>query len=307
MDAELERIKSEINLTEYLAWKGFKVDKNKSTRASILMRKGSERIIVARAEDNHWIYFSVHDEQDSGSIIDFIQRRDGKNLGQVRASLRPWFGFQKRPKVDPSNYIYTKNVAKSFSDQAKVTAKYELLRELKKENDNAVEYLSSRKIGFDLLFHPKIKGSIKADFYSNCCFLHYYRKDVVGWEMKSKEMNGYTKYGQKSVWYSNPLKTESQLVLFESAIDALSWQEIFPDKIEVSWLWSTGGGWSKNTKNMIEVALKKYQHLEVICAFDNDSAGDDFYRKICEMMEKEVFRYKPNLKDWNDDLKSIKK
>ena len=34
----------------------------------------------------------MRDDTDNGSIIDFVQKRQGMNLGQVRRELRGWLG-----------------------------------------------------------------------------------------------------------------------------------------------------------------------------------------------------------------------
>ena len=33
---------------------------------------GGDKIVIAQDEDQHWIYFSVRDDSDNGSIIDFV-------------------------------------------------------------------------------------------------------------------------------------------------------------------------------------------------------------------------------------------
>ena len=89
---ELERFKSQINLAEYAQAQGYEIDRKESSRASTVMRSGGDKIIVATDTDGHGIYFSVRDDADHGSIIDFVQKRQGLNLGQVRKELRPWIG-----------------------------------------------------------------------------------------------------------------------------------------------------------------------------------------------------------------------
>jgi len=55
----------------------------------------------ARGEDDPWIYFSVRDDTDNGSIIDFIQHRRRCSIGAIRQALRPWVGGSfVRPALD---------------------------------------------------------------------------------------------------------------------------------------------------------------------------------------------------------------
>lgn len=105
---ELERFKSQINLAEYAQAQGYEIDRKESSRASTVMRSGGDKIIVATDTDGHGIYFSVRDDADHGSIIDFVQKRQGLNLGQVRKELRPWIGdrpeqrqrVQRKPEAE---------------------------------------------------------------------------------------------------------------------------------------------------------------------------------------------------------------
>ncbi|MBF0554729.1 MAG: hypothetical protein HQK96_09290 [Nitrospirae bacterium] len=89
---ELERFKSEINLAEVAEGYGYTLDPRESSRGSLAMRRASDgdKIVVATAPDGHGVYFSVRDDQDNGSVIDFVMRRDGVSLGRVRQILRPW-------------------------------------------------------------------------------------------------------------------------------------------------------------------------------------------------------------------------
>ncbi len=45
---DFSRFKSDINLTQYAAHLGYEVDKKKSTRSSIAMRNGGDKIIISK-------------------------------------------------------------------------------------------------------------------------------------------------------------------------------------------------------------------------------------------------------------------
>lgn len=70
---ELEQFKIGINLAEYAAAQGYQIDRRESSRNSAVMRRESDndKIIIATDTDGHGVYFSVRDEQDNGSIVDF--------------------------------------------------------------------------------------------------------------------------------------------------------------------------------------------------------------------------------------------
>ena len=88
---DYSRFKTDINLTQYAAHIGYEIDDKKSTQSSIAMRKDSDKIIVSRKGAN-WVYFSVMDDRDNGSIIDFIQYRTDQDLKTIGVELNTWLG-----------------------------------------------------------------------------------------------------------------------------------------------------------------------------------------------------------------------
>ncbi len=74
--SELEEFKSSINLSEYAASQGYLMDRRASSRNSVVMRTESgDKIVIARGHDGHWIYFSVRDDSDHGTIMGFCVKR----------------------------------------------------------------------------------------------------------------------------------------------------------------------------------------------------------------------------------------
>jgi hypothetical protein len=96
---ELERFKTEINLVEYAFNSGYEIDKNKSSQNCIVLKDnaGDKILVGVDQADRHYFYYSVKDERDCGSIIDFIQKRKNLNLGEVRLELRPWINSSYSP------------------------------------------------------------------------------------------------------------------------------------------------------------------------------------------------------------------
>ena len=95
---ELEQFKSRINLVEYAQTQGYQVDRKESSENSkVLRHDNGDKILVVTGQNGHGIYLSVWDDRDSGSIIDFVQKRTGTSLGQIRKDLRPWIGGTGSP------------------------------------------------------------------------------------------------------------------------------------------------------------------------------------------------------------------
>ena len=92
-DPELESFKIGIDLRAYAASHGYAIDVRASWRGSAVMRHtAGDKIIIKRDTDGHYVYFSVRDDSDHGTIIDFACRHLGASLGVVRKELRPWIG-----------------------------------------------------------------------------------------------------------------------------------------------------------------------------------------------------------------------
>jgi len=94
-DPELESFKTAIDLRAYAASQGYVLDPKESWGGSAVMRHaGGDKVIIKRDADGHYVYFSVRDDADHGTIIDFAQSRLHLNFGVLRKELRPWVGRQ---------------------------------------------------------------------------------------------------------------------------------------------------------------------------------------------------------------------
>ena len=125
---ELEKFKTAINLSEFAASRGYVLDRRESSRNSAVMRHpDGDKIVIARNEaSGDWIYFSVRDDRDNGTIIDFVQNRGGGSLGEVRKTLRAWLGssrpaFQRCP--------FARDLLPVSRDRAAVLAAWEEARD----------------------------------------------------------------------------------------------------------------------------------------------------------------------------------
>ena len=310
-DPELDAIKTRINLSEFLASKGYLLIKDKTTPNSICMGTGDERLVITEAINGHWIYFRIQrsesDIKEGGSIINYLMTRSGKNIGQIRQELRPWLGFAKRPKVSPKSFV--KSIKPMKGEEIDLLKQYHTLRPIDKEC-RAVEYYLSgiRKIPIDVILHRRFGDKIKTDSYNNAVFPHWYYSKVVGWEMKNKNFTGFPKNSTKSVWFSDRFDEDDTLILFESGIDALSFYALNTAYLNKGSCISTAGSWGAETSEMIKVTLGKYPFKRIIAAFDNNEAGRLFDRKLVQIIaelkltttEFEILKSKSE--DWNDDL-----
>src|SRR2546426_918910 len=79
-DNELDAFKREIDLRQFAVTIGYEMDRRESWRGSTVLRRGPDKIIVKRKGNGHYVFFSVRDDSDHGTLIDFLQRR--RNLSR---------------------------------------------------------------------------------------------------------------------------------------------------------------------------------------------------------------------------------
>jgi len=292
---ELDQFKTRINLAEYAASQGYQLDRRESSRNSAVMRRESDndKIIIATDTDGHGVYFSVRDEQDNGSIVDFVQRRKGWNLGQTRKELRPWLGVEPMPvperikKPEPS----------SKDRQAAMGA----FAQMQPQPAGGHPYLLSRGINSETLADPRFAGMIRQDSRGNAVFPHYDSAGLSGYELKNEDFTGFSRGGEKRIWHSANIGNAERVVVVESAIDALSHAQETGDH-EAAYI-SIGGQPSPDQWAVLETALlnKQAQGAALVAGTDADVAGDVLAERIAELVPG-IERQRPTAGDWNEQL-----
>ena len=304
MDAELEEFKTHINLSEYAAGQGYVLDRKASSRNSVVMAEpGGDKLVIARGHDLHWVYFSVHQEH-SGTIIDLVQHIKGVKLGRARQELRRWSGGGQevtRPHPD----LFRQEIETVSRDRAQVLMDLGRMPELSYHR-----YLEEvRGIPRSLLQSPRFAGKLKCDARRNAIFPHADQDGPCGYEIKNKGFTGFSRGGEKGLWFSAARGMDTALVLAESGIDALSYAALHPD--DHARYASTGGSLNPDQPVLIGRAIEKMgQGARIIIATDNDEGGralaDQLDAIAAETRRRDlkVLRdlAKGEGRDWNDCL-----
>ena len=300
MDQELERFKTGVNLSEFAAARGYALDRRESSRNSAVMRHpDGDKIVIARHESGNWVYFSVRDGSDNGTVIDFLQHRDGGSLGNVRKTLRAWSG-SPRPSVPEVAFV--RDLFPVSRDRAAVMAAWDRARATL-----ALPYLTSRGLGPEVLGLPIFTGCVRVDERNNALFPHYDREGLCGFEIKNRDFTGFAAGGIKGLWYSQAKTTDARLVLTESAIDAMSFHVLQGD----AWTryMSTGGSLNPQQPALLRGAMEKLAPSGVVLlAFDLDDGGEKLAEEVRAIAPagRDVRRVVPEVgagKDWNEALK----
>lgn len=310
--AELDRFKQDINLTEYAAHLGYALDRRESSRHSITMCRSSDhdKVIVARNTNGHWIYFSVRDSGDNGSVIDFHQRRTHNNLGETRKALRDFMGLEPARRPDAPSYAPTLEPT-PLRDQVALDA--ELLKAKPGVSQN--RYLSiERAIGKEVLLNnQRFETVVRSNEQGRVFFPHYDERGVYsGSEIKGRGFTGFSPGGEKGLWQSHTMTGDKFLVICESAIDCLSHYALFYQEHEdvrhhTRYI-STAGAWGPKTPGLLRKEVESYAGQYVTLSFDNDQQGREYAEDATALLGNlgKVLRVRlpEGYKDWNEQLVS---
>lgn len=298
-DSELEAFKTAIDLRAYAADHGYQLDRKESWRGSSVMRHSNgDKIIIKRGSDGHYIYFSVRQDNDNGSIIDFVQNRLRMSLGAVRKELRPWIGLQATPSPYPA-------LPKTAKDRIRVETEFARMHKAK-----SYPYLErERAIPAGLLQHQRFAGRIRIDGRGNAVFPHFDGDGLCGFEIKNSGFTGFSSGGTKGLWHSNDELTDNRFVICESAIDGLSHAALFPDD-HVRYA-SIGGQVNPVQPELIRAAIAAMPaNSEIVSAMDADEEGGKLagvVRRAFEVVARDDLRFSLHEpfghKDWNDQLR----
>ncbi len=302
-DPELESFKIGIDLRAYAAGQGYQIDTRDSWRGCAVMRHPvtHDKVVIKRSLDGHYVYFSVRDDRDNGSIIDFVQFRQRLSLGAVRKELRPWIGMPPVPApAFPS-------LPKTEKDRMKVEAAYARMQDA----ISGHPYLErERALPGALLALDRFAGRVRLDDRGNAVFPHFDAQGLSGYEIKNTGFTGFASGGSKALWLSHELPDDNRLVVTESAIDALSHAVLFPDNH--ARYASIGGKPNPQQPELIRAAVARMPvGSEIVSAMDADVGGGklaEVVRRAVDLSGRHDLRFSVQEpfghKDWNDQLRA---
>ena len=297
---ELEKFKTQINLVEYAQSQGYQYISQKSSRNSaVLAHENGDKIVVATDTDGHGIYFSVKDDSDNGTIIDFVQNRSSVGLKQVRKELRNW---NQLPRTQPAKSISRDKPQPISRDRyqiIKAVSRFKVVQEH--------DYLEKRGISQSILQSDRFMGTVAIDRYGNAIFPHYDKDGITGFTAKNENYTGFSKGGTKALWQSQPNESDRRLVIVESAIDAMSYHQLKSQENPHTRYISTGGTISSSQLDLIKTAMADMTRLggEIVIATDNDVAGNKLAQTLSKKApsQSKISRDIPSKgKDWNEIL-----
>jgi hypothetical protein len=228
-----------------------------------VLRSGGDKIVVKRKGNGHYVFFSVRDDSDHGTVIDFLQRRRHLSLGAVRQTLRPWIG---RPAI-PSQFP---KLEPTSPDRMSVESEYRRMADALRH-----PYLEhERSLPASLFSSSRFAGRVRIDRRGNAVFPHFDIAGLCGYEIKNQGFTGFASGGKKGLWFSHTGPSDKRLVVAESAIDALSHAVLFPDAEDRTRYASLGGKPNAQQPGLVQATIARLpERAEIVAAFDADEAG----------------------------------
>jgi len=305
-DRELDAFKREIDLRQFAVSLGYEIDRRESWRGSTVLRRGADKIVVKRNGNGHYVFFSVREDEDHGTVIDFVERRQHLSLGAVRKVLRPWIGRTATPMQFPA-------LEPTSSDRMRVECAYRGMADVPR-----YPYLEqNRCVPIAVLWSPRFAGRMRMDSRGNTVFPHFDAAGLCGYEIKNRGFTGFAAGGEKGLWFSHTRGDDRRLILTESAIDALSHAALFPDVEDQTRYASLGGKPSRRQMGLLQATIAKLpEGAEIVAAFDADPAGRRLAGEIRQVVsngasrtERSDLMFRSHLptqegEDWNNVLQN---
>lgn len=298
---DFNHLKQAISLPEYAASCGYELDKRKSTKNSLVMSQRNNDKIVISKPGEVWVYFSVYDESDNGTIIDFVKNRSDKSLYEVGKELEQWLGIASNKPMQ-----YASLLKKSRYDPARIGRLFRYCQPVM-----AHPYLEKRGITSDIVKSQRFYSRILKDQFGNVVFPHLSKGNICGLELVNDQTHLFVRGSEKTLWRSNHFLNDDTLIISETPIDAISYQMLHC--LMTAFYTATCGGFSAKQADIIRKIISELAWIkEVILITDNDPGGDQITRRLEKLIDQTSFsgsvkRHSPKKRgcDWNDVLTQI--
>ena len=305
-----QEFRSEISIMELAASIGYAIDLKKGKKWPVLVSQhsGEKIIIVNPSSKSNQGYFNPDNDEDRGTLIDFIKHRLNRDF-KSNASLTVIQNInnilylqQNLPIIEVKSFIRSEKTSIPCADDYQPLTNTTFLNDRKISNDtlNSIVFkdtvFNKTQFGFSNIVFPykDAKGKMMGLEYRN-----------HGYKMFSKDMDR-----SKSIWYSNIPEKLEQIILSESPIDAMSYHQLKQPSNNVLYV-SFGGSLSELQIPIIKELLCHHsgrsENFNFLSIVDNDKMGDKYNAKLIDFLKPEkMVIEKPVNKDFNEDLQAKK-
>lgn len=239
--------------------------------------------------------FNRFSNGNGGNAIDFCVQELGMNPYEAVEALIAYQGITLQKNQQDVTEQATEHDRRIRTD---IFSPKELFQNNSKR---AIAYLcQTRMIDYQVIRPLLTEGLLRQDVRGNACFCQYNADNIlIGIEKHGTATSGkFCKTEGEKGFFLKVGKPEI-ICIFESAIDLLSFREMFFNKVRRHLLVSMGG------LNGLALKLRKqYPDSSVFLCIDNDQRGNEFADKLCRDYQGQFSRCQTKtVKDWNDLLK----
>ncbi|MBQ9200644.1 MAG: DUF3991 and TOPRIM domain-containing protein [Lachnospiraceae bacterium] len=271
------------DLAEYLRTHGFELKREgKTYRVS-----GYDSGLIVTGYKWYW---NGHDDM-SGKAVDFLVKIMGMS-------------FQKAvDELTTGNIPYLPD--EPTLPEPTISANFQLPERANNEKRVIAYLCQQRKIQYDTVIKLIKSGKLYQDARGNCTFIITdWNGRTVGTETHGTGTHSRYKNSTKHTGYGFRLLCGSQptgAMFFESAIDLLSYYQIFRKSLTHHYLISTAGTGNDRT---IQVFHQQRPEMKICLCCDNDQAGEKLIQKVHREIDSQAFIHRPqHREDWNDVLR----
>lgn len=292
--ADLEELRGRVACGAVLETAGFAVDPKESTRRAVKYRRGGEIIIVIH--DGQGWFDPLSDAK--GDVFRLVEHLDGLPFAAALYVVADLIGFvpsEPQWHRQSRDRIPDVSVAERWSARRKPwpgSATWRYLQDERALPDTVLRVAVAQ----DLLREGP-QGSMWAVHRDPS-------GTVTGWEERGPDWRGFASGAAKRL-FALGAETSLRLCVTEAAIDAMSLAALEEQRPDTRYL-STGGGWSPaSSKALLDLAVRADAVL--VAATDNNTQGETFAERL-EALAADAgsgfVRLRPELEDWNEDLKA---
>lgn len=310
-DIDEEFTMNSMDIFEWLDRFGYKRKHSGSPKARYQdFVRGTDKLVITLRGKGGFSWFFNNSTGEHGTIINLVQIEMGlPSIGHAKKEIRKLYGDMRpgreRKKPVKAPFPKPQPVVDDEPDPHKIdlSRKWNSFKDMVEERD---AYLLNRGINRDTIreFFPELK----IDYYGNPCFRHKYSRRVTGWEYRDIRphvdcSSMFSKGGLKSFFNHRTGGEIEFIVITEGAIKSLAFHQIY--QLGNALHLAAAGRYSKLQESLLSQLFEKMPNAKIICAADNDAAGDAYFeqQKILAGPERKVYRMKPeSVKDWDDLL-----
>jgi Toprim-like/Protein of unknown function (DUF3991) len=284
---DFRQAREQVSIVQIAEQLGYAYDKSKGRIRPQFEHPNGDKIIISHPTDNsRQMYFNRDGSTDRGSVIDFIKNRLNsfpnvhytKDMDGVNQVIKQ---FVNEPIVSTYNVSKTHlidwNLEKKPFDKKEFDIK-EASLESSKMSYLLERGLTTQTLSYFIKHIHLVNDKTAKTQYTNIGFPYKNTKDeIVGFELRGQNFKGHARGSDKDegVWKAEMRPYAEQIkdvFLFESAIDAMSFYQIYQSKFNFKDATFVSFGGSITPSQMDNV-IHSYQNAKFYSGFDNDING----------------------------------